>query len=255
MMIPATSLSQESTTTTQQGTSDVEGTVVSASRDTMVVKTGDHYQLFRFDPDTARPPRLGPGARVRVSSTPTDDPGVRLATNVTELEPAPGSQAAQTKEAPPPASVTKAQREVESEARRWHVGGYAGAALDPELFLFGAHMRLGPIFSRKVTFRPSAEFDFGEITDMIALNLEVLYQVPLAAHGGKWSGYFGAGPSLNFTHQGLHKRDISFGNFDYETGFNILAGFQSRRGEFVELKTSLWDRPVPVLRMVVGYTF
>jgi hypothetical protein len=255
MMIPATSLSQESAATTQQGTSDVEGTVVSASRETMVVKTGDHYQLFRFDPDTARPPRLGPGARVRVSSTPTDDPGVRLATNVTELEPAPATQTAQTKQAPPPPSVTKVQREVESEARRWHVGGFAGAALDPELFLFGVHMRLGPIFSRKVTFRPSAEFDFGEITDLIALNLEVLYQVPLSAHGGNWSGYFGAGPSLNFIHQGLTKRDISFGNFDYETGFNILAGFQSRRGEFVELKTSLWDRPVPVLRMVIGYTF
>lgn len=73
---------------------------------------------------------------------------------------------------------------------------------------------------------------------------------------GDWTPFVGAGPALNFIHQSYDKgRDISFGNFDYETGFNVLAGVQNRRGTFVELKTSLYSQPAPVLRLIVGYTF
>ena len=42
---------------------------------------------------------------------------------------------------------------------------------------------------------------------------------------------------------------------DFDAGFNILVGMQSRRGMFVEAKTSLWARPAPVLRLIVGYNF
>jgi hypothetical protein len=45
-----------------------------------------------------------------------------------------------------------------------------------------------------------------------------------------------------------------FGNFDYETGLNILAGMQSRRGTFVELKTSLYSGPAPKLRLILVTT-
>ena len=58
------------------------------------------------------------------------------------------------------------------KARRWRLGVRAGAAFDPELFMFGVHSQMGPIFSPRVFFRPSAEFAFGEVTDLIALNLE-----------------------------------------------------------------------------------
>lgn len=255
--MPLTLLCQE--TTPQQGTSDViEGTVVSSSPETMVVRTGDNrYQLFTFNQNTTKPRTLPPDTRVRVSSTPTDESGVRLATTVTELGGASAAQAGQTtKQAPPPPSVTKQERNIEREVRRWHVGVRAGAALDPELFLFGVHSQIGPIFSRKISFRPNAEFAFGEVTDLIALNLEAVYRLPITAQEGRWSAYAGAGPALNFIHQSFNGgRNISFGNFDYETGFNVLIGFQSRRGTFYELKTSLWSRPAPVLRLIVGYTF
>jgi len=41
------------------------------------------------------------------------------------------------------------------------------------------------------------------------------------------------------THSG-EGRDISFGNFDYETGLNILASFQNRHGTFFKFKASLY---------------
>jgi hypothetical protein len=68
--------------------------------------------------------------------------------------------------------------------------------------------------------------------------------------------YVGAGPALTFIHQSFSAgRDINFGNFDFDAGFNILAGMQSRRSTFVEAKTSLWSRPAPVFRLIVGYNF
>jgi hypothetical protein len=252
---------QEPNTTTPQATNDVlEGTVTSSSRETMVVRTSDdQFRLFVFDQDTRKPRTLSPGTRVRVSSTPTDEAGVRLAVSVTPLEQPPAAQAGKepaSKEASPPASVRKLEREIERNVRRWRVGVRAGAALDPELFLFGVHSQLGPIFNRNISFRPNAEFAFGEVTDLIALNLEAVYRLPITARQGRWSAYAGAGPALNFIHQSFNgSRSFSFGNFDYETGFNFLAGLQSRRGTFVELKTSLWSHPAPTLRPIVGHTF
>jgi hypothetical protein len=131
-----------------------------------------------------------------------------------------------------------------------------GAAFDPELFTFGVQSQMGPIFHPRVLFRPNAEFAFGEVTDLIALNLEAVYRFSGTSRRGNWTPYLGAGPALIFIHQNFQSgRDIDFGNFDYETGFNILAGMQSRRGTFVELKTSLYSGPAPKLRLMVGYNF
>ena len=59
-----------------------------------------------------------------------------------------------------------------------------------------------------------------------------------------------------FIHQNFASgRQIDFGNFDYETGLNILAGMQSRRGTFIELKTSLYSGPAPKFRLIFGYNF
>jgi hypothetical protein len=240
----------------------MEGTVVSTSRDTLVVRTDDEdFYLFVFDRFTVKPRTIAAGSRVRVVSVAGDQEGARLATNVTELQasattttPSPGTQAK-----PLPPKMKEMEQDIKSEARRWHLGVRTGGALDPELFLFGVHTQLGPIFHRNVFFRPNAEFAFGEITDMISLNLEAIYRLPVTARGRRFSAYVGAGPALNFIHQDFERqqgqgRDIDFGNFDYETGFNILAGIQKRH-TFFEVKTSLWSKPAPTLRLIVGYTF
>jgi hypothetical protein len=233
------------------------GTVVSVSRQTMTVRTDDNqYQLFVFNNNAVRPKGLTPGSRIRVASSSTDESGVRLATRVTVLEAAkpPASGAAQDM-APPPKEVRDVEREIERQARRWQLGARIGAGLDPELFMLGVHAGIGPIFSRDFYFRPNAEFAFGELTDMVALNLEGAYRLPISFRHGRWSAYVGAGPGLNFVHQGIGRRDVDFGNFDYDTSFNVFSGLRFRRGTFVEVKTSLWAPAVPTLRLIFGYTF
>src|SRR6059058_1217385 len=65
LKVPA--MSQETTTPSQgQNENTVEGTVVSSTRDTLVVKTDDNqFQLFTFDHDTVKPRSLPAGTRVR----------------------------------------------------------------------------------------------------------------------------------------------------------------------------------------------
>ena len=73
---------------------------------------------------------------------------------------------------------------------------------------------------------------------------------------GNWIPYIGAGPAMIFIHQNFQRgRQIDFGNFDYETGFNVLIGTQNRRGTFFEMKTSLYSGPAPKLRLIIGHTF
>jgi hypothetical protein len=161
-----------------------------------------------------------------------------------------GDKGAQT--APPPEKVRNVENEIKRETRRWRLGVRAGAAFNPELFLFGVQSQIGPIFHPRVQFRPNAEFAFGEVTDLVALNLEGVYRFSADYRKGNWIPYIGAGPALIFIHRG---RQIDFGNFDYETGFNILIGTQNRRGTFFEMKTSLYSGPAPKLRLIIGHTF
>jgi hypothetical protein len=255
--IPA--ISQENTTSAQtQNESTIEGTVASVTRQTFVVRTEDkQFYLFTFNRYTDKPQLIPVGGRVRVDSRPGAQTGTRLATRVRTLEAAASSQQpAGTEAAPIPESVRDVESDIRREARRWRLGVRAGAAFDPELFMFGVHSQMGPILSPRIFFRPSAEFAFGEVTDLIALNLEAVYRFPRSAERRNWSPYVGAGPALTFIHQNFQAgRNIDFGNFDFDTGFNILLGMQSRRGTFVEAKTSLWSRPAPVLRLIVGYNF
>jgi hypothetical protein len=256
-------MSQEATTSSQrQSENTIEGTVVSSTRDTLVVKTEDNqFQLFIFDRNTVKPRSLPAGTRVRVVSTPGEEAGVRLASTVVSLEAAPSAQGTAPPQAQPiPPAVRDLERDIKRQARRWRVGVRAGAALDPELILFGVHSQLGPFFHRDVSFRPNAEFAFGEITDLIALNLEAIYRLPISPRRGRWSPYIGAGPGFTFLHQNFERkagsgRDIDFGQFDFDTGLNILTGVQFRRGTFVEIKSSVYSRPAPTLRLIFGYNF
>jgi hypothetical protein len=247
-----------------QDEATVEGTVISSSRLTFVVRSDDNqFHLFTWDRNTARPRTLPPGARVRVGSDQGDQAGARHATNVTVLEGAQGAGTANSSSrdaAPVPPPVQNVENQIRRDARRWRLGARAGVGLNPELVLFGVHSQMGPVFSRNVFFRPNADFEWGEITDMVALNLEAVYRMRTTMRGGEWAPYFGGGPSLNFIHQSFDAqtgggRNISFGNFDYETGFNILAGVQNRQGTFFEIKTSLYSAPAPVVRLIVGRNF
>ena len=236
--------------------STVEGTVVSESRDTLVVRNAeDQFRLFTFDRIAARSKGIVPGARVRVMAGPADENGTRSASEVTVLNRAAyvdkGSKGAAV-----PEQVRNVEGEVARETRRWNIGVRAGQAFNPELFFFGVQSQMGPIFHPRVFFRPNAEFDFGEVTDLVALNLEMTYRLPGSWRKGNWTPYIGAGPSLNFIHQSYQQgRQIDFGNFSYKTGFNVLVGMQHRRGTFLELKTSLYSGQAPLLRAIVGYTF
>jgi hypothetical protein len=261
---PVSAMSQEATTSSQrQSENSIEGTVVSSTRDTLVVRTEDkQFQLFVFDRYTTKPRSLANGTRVRVVSTSADETGARVASTITILESTPkeqgGSAPAQAEPIPP--AVRELEHDIKRQARRWRLGVRAGAALDPELIMFGVHSQLGPIFHRDVFFRPNAEFAFGEVTDLIALNLEGVYRLPVVSRGANWSPYIGAGPGFTFLHQSFQTtqgqgRNIDFGNFDFETGFNILTGVQFRRGTFFEVKTSIYSRPAPTLRLIFGYNF
>jgi hypothetical protein len=199
--------------------------------------------------------------RVRVTAGPLDENGTRVASGVIVLTPETGTRSANSstdkgaQAAPVPEKVQELESDIKRESRRLRLGVRAGAAFDPELFTFGVQSQIGPIFHPRVLFRPNAEFAFGEVTDLIAINLEGVYRFS-NSYRGHWTPYVGAGPALNFIHQSFNQpREINFGNFDYETGFNVLAGMQSRRGTFVELKTSLWSGPAPTLRVIVGYNF
>jgi hypothetical protein len=163
------------------------GTVVSVSRQTMTLRTGDNqFQLFVFNNNMVRPKGLSPGSRIRVESSATDESGVRQATRVTVLEPAATTSSGAAQDmAPPPKEVRDVEREIERQARRWQLGARIGAGLDPELFMLGVHAGIGPIFSRDFYFRPNAEFAFGELTDMVALNLEGAYRLPISFRHGR----------------------------------------------------------------------
>jgi hypothetical protein len=248
------------TTASSQGENEnsIEGTVVSSTRDTLVVRTDDNqFHLFTYERDSVRAASAVRGARVRVVAGIGDENGTRVASNVTVLEAKPAEAgAAGTQAAPVPPKIREIESDIKRESRRWRAGVRGGAAFDPELFMFGVQSQMGPIFHPRVLFRPNAEFAFGEVTDLIALNLEAVYRFSTSSRRGAWTPYLGGGPSLTFIHQNFEKgRQIDFGNFDYETGLNILAGMQSRRGTFVELKTSLYSGPAPKLRLIFGYNF
>src|SRR5947208_17192963 len=119
-LLPVSEMSQEPTTSSQgQNENTVEGTVVSSTRDTLVVKTDDNqFQLFTFDRDTVKPRSLPAGTRVRVVSTLGGEAGVRLASTITKLEAAPSTKgAAQAKPIPP--TVRDPERYIKRQTRRW----------------------------------------------------------------------------------------------------------------------------------------
>ena len=241
------------------------GTVVSSSASSLTIRTDQGaYQLFVFDRYTVKPRTIPVGSEVRIISVPGSEPDVRHATDII----VPGGTAAGQPDAtqpkpaqasePIPASVRRLERDIERQARRYGAGVRGGVGLDPEVLLVGVHARLGPIFSRNLSFRPNLEFGWGEVTKLFAVNLEGVYRLPFVPRGGRWYPYIGAGPTLGFSHQNFERAaagesGIDFGDFEFNGGLNVLAGMEFRSGVFFEVKGTVYTSPH--LRLLVGYTF
>ena len=236
------------------------GAVVSSTRTTLVVRTdaGD-YKLFELNALTTRPAQIPVGATVSVSSSAADTADAPVAALVRVT--AQPQQALQPKPAdePVPAQVKQLENSIKRQTARYRLGVRSGMALDPELVMIGAQGLLGPFFSDNVWARPNLELGFGEITDLIALNLEGVFRMPVTERGGRWSMFFGAGPAINFVKLGFAREgetveeDIEYDEFDMQVGLNLLAGVQSRGGLFLELKSTVYAEPG--MRFVFGYSF
>jgi hypothetical protein len=236
------------------------GTVTSYTSNTLVVKTQDgQYRLFVFDRHTVKPAKLPMGSGIRVTSSPTDDPAVQLAVLVTALEtPPPAAAPSATTQAQPdvvPPSVRNVEHEIERSAKKYKFGLQGGVDLDPELIDIGVNARFGPFFSRNLSFRPSVEFAYGEVTRMFGLNADIIYNLPFNIGARKYV-YLGGGPGFNFVEESFNREGgVSFSDFHYSTALNILLGIQHRSGLFYEIKAGVYAAPAPVLHLTVGYTF
>lgn len=240
---------------TQENSHVIEGTVVSMTHHTLVVRSDDNqYHLFTYAAGTVPPETVKLGAHVRVNSGAPDENGTRVAESIAVIQPGeaansgPGAQAA-----PPPPQVNQVSKQIESQARRFHVGGRIGTGFSPQLFMFGPQTQMGPFFSQHLMFRPNVEFGFGELTYMFAVNAEAAYRFSTTFHN-QWTPYFGAGPSFNFINHAATSNTVCFCDFAYKAGFNVFVGAQ-RHHAFVDMKTSLWSAQAPVLRLYVGYNF
>lgn len=88
------------------------GAVVSSTRNTLVVRGDDgRFQLFVFNGDTVKPRTVAVGSRVRVLSKPGEEAGMRVAGEITVVEPAAaGSRTASTQTEPPDSTGSTANR-------------------------------------------------------------------------------------------------------------------------------------------------
>jgi hypothetical protein len=163
-----------------------------------------------------------------------------------------------TSNEPVPQAVGEAESAVTQQFKRFGAGFRAGVAMDPELLDVGVHATLGPFFNEGIAFRPNAEFGFGELTTLFALNLEAIYVLPFGRDQNQRRFYIGGGPGFNFTDRGLKAQqddgpDIDFGDFEFDTSLNVLGGVEWRSGTFLELKASAYGGPA--IRLLIGYTF
>ncbi len=159
-----------------------------------------------------------------------------------------------------PAQAQQAEDAVERAVNRFRIGVSGGVGLDPELIMFGAHGRFGPIFNRNVAFRPGIEFGVGEVTTLFGINLDVIYTLTGAIRETRWTPYFGAGPNFALSHRGFESDDeddngnrFDFSDTDFVSGFNFFAGAQAQNGMFIEMKSTAYG--VSNIRLLVGFNF
>jgi len=120
-------------------------------------------------------------------------------------------------------------------------GVRAGASVDPDQFVFGAHYETNPLVDR-LHFRPNVELGVGDGSTLLAMNIEFAYHFRSSR---LWNVYAGGGPALNLT--------FTEGEDHTGGGFNLLVGIEHRRGLFGEIKVGTIDSPD--LKLTVGYVF
>jgi hypothetical protein len=236
----------------------VTGVVVSAS-DAVLILRGEEgrYSVVALDRDTARPGPIRPGSRVRVVGRDSDEfDGIPVAVSVTIVAAPPDGEQVQVGDPVPPA-VRRLERQIERQARRYRIGGFAAMALDPELVTIGARGAIGPIFDTNFAFRPNIELGFGEITTLLGVNIDGVYYLGRREVGRTWLPYVGGGVNLSFRHESLDRevdgRSFDFGNFDLDSGVNFLAGFEHRSNLFVEFVAAAYASPH--VRLIIGVNF
>jgi len=145
---------------------------------------------------------------------------------------------------------------IARQFRRFGGGLRGGVTLDPEMVNVGIHGTFGPFFDESIAARPNVEASFGEITTMVAVNLEGVYFFPFENTADR-RFYAGGGIGLNFIDRGIDEPDIVddgfLDDFDYETGLNVLGGVEWRSGTFLELKGTAYGGAG--LRVTIGHTF
>jgi len=181
------------------------------------------------------------------------------ATAQTLLAPAGLSQSASDQQSNVPVAAQRAQGDVERAVNRFRIGVEGGVGLDPEIIIVGAHGSFAPVFSPRIAFRPGVEFGFGEVTTLFGINLDVLYTLPGSDARTQWTPYVGAGPNFALSHRGFEadatadRNRFDFGDTDFNSGFNFIAGARARNGTFLELKATAYG--VSNVRLLVGYNF
>jgi hypothetical protein len=258
----------------------VVGVIRSATRNTLVIRAQDgHYELFLMDSNTTRPAQLPVGATVSVTSrtTAVDQPPSAVTVRVTAppppappagQQPNPNAPATAAEE-PVPQSVRQLESQIKRQTKAWHIGARAGLAIDPELVMFGAQGKIGPFFDSNVSVVPSLELGFGEVTTLVALNLDVQYRLPVTEQSQKWGVFIGLGPAFNFSKRSFSDEGVtvenpeggstessdrfSFSDLSYDTGFNVVIGIESKNGMFLELRSTAYS--TPHMRFIIGFNF
>jgi len=149
------------------------------------------------------------------------------------------------------------QSDIARQVRRYRVGVEGGVTIDPEMISVGAHATFGPFFNPNLNIRPGFEIGGGEITTMVAFNIDVLYTIPGASGQRRWTPYVGAGPNFAFSHRGFEGEEdgnrFDFGEFNADTGVNLIVGAQRPNGLFFEVKAT--PGGVANVRLIAGFNF
>jgi len=235
----------------------VVGTVSSTTKNTMTISTAPgQYQLYTFTVNAVKPALLPIGTQVQVLSSPGDEPDIRIARMVSIVQP--GAPAGMALVDIVPEGVHRLEREVEKELRPVQIAARTGIAIDPELVLIGADAKFR-LWNTGLHFRPGVELGIGELTTMVGFNLEGIYRLPLTGPTGRWTTYVGGGVGINLIHLGFEGEEngsrFDFGDFTTDGALNIVGGIKRRNGLFMELRTSIYSRPSPTMRLMIGYTF
>lgn len=167
-----------------------------------------------------------------------------------------------------PPAAQRVQQQAERTARRFRLGVHGGAGLDPELIDVAVHGMIGPIFRPALQFRPSFEVGVGEVTSMLAINLDLLYALNGSVGEAGWTPYAGAGPTFGLSHRSFETSDgdnvdvnglpidrgrFDFSDTDFNGGVNFIVGMRRANGMFFEMKATAWG--VSNVRLLAGVSF